>query len=148
MGKCIAICVGLTVRTCMRTLTSPPPTITQTTNWGISSDFSLLYPSSLSISPTKNFVVSFFWPSVTACRFLIPRPGMELMTPAMEAQSPTHQAASEAPTNFFSTHFRALKLQHLPKPTPLLRIKKMCNVKYIELQSKSLILKYNHQIYF
>ena len=39
----------------------------------------------------------FFWPRSTACGILVPRPGMEPMPPAVEAQSPNHWTTREFP---------------------------------------------------
>ena len=37
----------------------------------------------------------FFWPCHVACRILVPRPGIKLGPPAVEAQSPNHWPARE-----------------------------------------------------
>ena len=38
-----------------------------------------------------------FWPRHAACRILVPRPGIEPVPPAVEAQSPNRWTAREAP---------------------------------------------------
>ena len=42
-------------------------------------------------------VVLFFWPCHVACGILVPQPGIELMSPAVEAWSPNHWTAREFP---------------------------------------------------
>ena len=43
----------------------------------------------------------FFWLSRAACGILVPRPGMELAPPALEAQSLNHWTARKSPGIFF-----------------------------------------------
>ena len=43
----------------------------------------------------------FFWPCTVACGILVPQPGIELSSPAVEAQSLNHWCAQEVPI-FFS----------------------------------------------
>ena len=43
------------------------------------------------------FFFFFFWPRCTACRILVPRPGIEPGPPAVEAPSPNHWTAREFP---------------------------------------------------
>ena len=42
-----------------------------------------------------------FWPCRVTCRMLVPRPGIEPMPPAVEAQSPNHWTAREFPLSFY-----------------------------------------------
>ena len=42
-----------------------------------------------------NFIFFIFWPCHTACRILVPRPGIEPTPPAVEAQSLKHRTARE-----------------------------------------------------
>ena len=44
---------------------------------------------------TFNFIFFIFWPCHTACRILVPRPGIEPTPPAVEAQSLKHRTARE-----------------------------------------------------
>ena len=44
------------------------------------------------------FKKQFFWQCHTACGILVTRPGIEPMSPAVEAQSPNHWTAREVPT--------------------------------------------------
>ena len=37
-----------------------------------------------------SFIFNLFWPCCTACGILVPQPGIELVPPAAEAQSPSH----------------------------------------------------------
>ena len=39
----------------------------------------------------------FFWLHQRACKILVPRPGIEPVSPAVEAQSPNHWTAREFP---------------------------------------------------
>ena len=49
------------------------------------------------ISVTLSLFFFFFWPRHTACGILVPRPGMEPETPAVEAWSPNHWTSREVP---------------------------------------------------
>ena len=43
-----------------------------------------------------NFIMLLFWgPHCAACRILVPRPGIELAPPAVEARSRHHRTARE-----------------------------------------------------
>ena len=46
----------------------------------------------------------FFWLCHAACRILVPRPGIETVTPAMEAWSCSHQTAKEIPACASRSH--------------------------------------------
>ena len=54
-------------------------------------------PFSLSLS-----LFFFFWPHLTACGILVPRPGIEPMPPAVEVWGPNHWTAREVPVLFSS----------------------------------------------
>ena len=43
----------------------------------------------------------FFWPHHMACGILVPRPGIELVTSAVRAQSPNHWIARKFPGELF-----------------------------------------------
>ena len=43
----------------------------------------------------------FFWPHHTACRILVPQPGIEPVPPALEMQSLNHWTTREVPVQFF-----------------------------------------------
>ena len=45
----------------------------------------------------------FFWPHGTACRILVPQPGIESTPPAVRAQSPNLWATREVPSCLFQT---------------------------------------------
>ena len=54
---------------------------------------------SMAFSPLPLVVLFFFlfWPCCAACRILVPRPGIEPMLPAVEAQILNHWTAREVP---------------------------------------------------
>ena len=55
------------------------------------------------ISPFLNFIL-FFWPCCTACRILVPWPGLKPSPPAVEARRLNHWTAREVPVSpFFIT---------------------------------------------
>ena len=45
------------------------------------------------------FFPSIFWPRYTACKILVPQPGIELVSSAIEVQSPNHWTTREVPEN-------------------------------------------------
>ena len=49
---------------------------------------------------TLFYLISFFWPHHIVCRILVPWPGIELVPPAVEAQSPNHWTTREFPSIF------------------------------------------------
>ena len=51
-----------------------------------------------------SFVFVFFWPPRAAHGMLVPRPGIELVPPAVEAQSPNHWTAREVPPLLLDSH--------------------------------------------
>ena len=55
----------------------------------------------------------FFWPRRVACRILVPRPGIEPVPPAVEAQSLKHWTAREAPEVFLILEILAYVGWHL-----------------------------------
>ena len=55
-----------------------------------------------------------FWPRHTACRILVPRPGIEPAPPAMKAQSLNHWTTREVPPHGFDVHFpKTNDVEHL-----------------------------------
>ena len=48
------------------------------------------------------FSFLFFWPHCVVHGILVPRPGIEPMPPAVEAQSPNQWTALEVPATYFS----------------------------------------------
>ena len=58
-----------------------------------------------------------FWPCPTACRILVPQPGMEPMPPAVEACSLNHSTTREVPLRvlyYCDVHHLARKLNGVP----------------------------------
>ena len=48
----------------------------------------------------KSNKVTLFWPRCTTCGILVPRPGIELVPPAVETQRPNHWTARKFPNTF------------------------------------------------
>ena len=51
------------------------------------------------------YFLIYFWLRHTACRILVPRPGIEPVPSAVKALSPNHWTAREFPTSFFNVIF-------------------------------------------
>ena len=58
------------------------------------------------------FSFSLFWPGLTTYGNLVPRPGIEPATPALEAQSLNHWTAREVSGSYFQGAFELRVLPH------------------------------------
>ena len=80
------------------------------------------------------FITFFFLPHRVACRILVPRPGIEPVSPAMEAQSPNHWTSREFPdlSLLVSSKLDFLSQRASISPFVLLLTKKKNSILFID----------------